>query len=62
MSMFPQRMGILNVGQKIEEQAEFENIYKNGIVCYGYSTESVCYDGNVVCGLCVSSLFFVCHF
>lgn len=26
----PQRMGILNVGQRIEEQAEFEKIYKNG--------------------------------
>lgn len=25
-----QRMGILNVGQRIEEQAEFEKIYKNG--------------------------------
>lgn len=23
-------MGILNVGQRIEEQAEFEKIYKNG--------------------------------
>lgn len=27
---FPQRMGVLNVGQRIEEQAEFEKIYKNG--------------------------------
>jgi len=26
----PQRMGVLNVGQRIEEQAEFEKIYKNG--------------------------------
>ncbi|KAG7243814.1 hypothetical protein INR49_007498 [Caranx melampygus] len=25
-----QRMGVLNVGQRIEEQAEFEKIYKNG--------------------------------
>lgn len=23
-------MGVLNVGQRIEEQAEFEKIYKNG--------------------------------
>lgn len=28
----PQRMGVLNVGQRIEEQAEFEKIYKNGNV------------------------------
>lgn len=26
----PQRLGILNVGQRIEEQAEFEKTYKNG--------------------------------
>lgn len=25
-----QRMGVLHVGQKIEEQADFEKIYKNG--------------------------------
>lgn len=31
VSIYSQRMGILNVGQKIEEQAEFEKIYKNGI-------------------------------
>lgn len=30
MSLSSQRMGILNVGQRIEEQAEFEKIYKNG--------------------------------
>ena len=27
-----QRMGVLNVGQRIEEQADFEKIYKNGEV------------------------------
>lgn len=26
-----QRMGVLHVGQKIEEQADFEKIYKNGV-------------------------------
>lgn len=26
----PQRMGVLNVGQRVEEQADFEKIYKNG--------------------------------
>lgn len=31
VSIYSQRVGILNVGQKIEEQAEFEKIYKNGI-------------------------------
>lgn len=30
VSLSLQRMGILNVGQRIEEQAEFEKIYKNG--------------------------------
>lgn len=30
LSVCPQRMGVLNVGQRIEEQAEFEKIYKNG--------------------------------
>lgn len=30
VAVSPQRMGVLNVGQRIEEQAEFEKIYKNG--------------------------------
>ncbi|KAF3834412.1 hypothetical protein F7725_025616 [Dissostichus mawsoni] len=32
------RMGVLNVGQRIEEQAEFEKIYKNGNVSTGKRT------------------------
>lgn len=30
LSFHPQRMGILNVGQRVEEQTEFEKIYKTG--------------------------------
>lgn len=34
-------MGVLNVGQRIEEQAEFEKIYKNGN--FIYLTISMCH-------------------
>lgn len=39
---FLQRMGVLNVGQRIEEQAEFEKIYKNGTLSLTHSTVTAC--------------------
>jgi len=29
-----QRMGVLHVGQRIDEQADFEKIYKNGVFIF----------------------------
>lgn len=33
-AFYLQRMGVLNVGQRVDEQAEFEKVYKNGKTCH----------------------------
>lgn len=50
-------MGVLNVGQRIEEQAEFEKIYKNGTAVCALLSKHV---SAVVDG--VPSLVSVCDF
>lgn len=56
--MSPQRMGVLNVGQRIEEQAEFEKIYKNGRILRQHSCMCSVIGRNcsLMLFLCVCSL------